>query len=120
MIRDYGVQGIQEKLREHIVITQNLAEKVRKSTDFELLVEPPLNLICFRYNPDNGQSEDELNQINEQILHEANATGKIFITHTKLWGKYTLRMSIGQTRVTQTHVDQAWTLINEVAEQIAK
>ena len=47
VIRDYGVNGLQEKIREHIGMTQNLTEKIRSSSDFELLVEPPLNLILF-------------------------------------------------------------------------
>ncbi|MEZ4850049.1 MAG: hypothetical protein R3B93_15810 [Bacteroidia bacterium] len=83
------------------------------------MVTPPLNLICFRYNPGN-LTEDELNQVNETILNQVNETGKIFFTHTKLWGKYTLRMSIGQTRVTAAHVDEAWELIEEVVIESGK
>ena len=119
VIRDFGVEGIQEKIKSHIEITQNLAKKIRQHPQFELLVTPPLNLICFRYNPGN-LTEDELNQVNETILNQVNETGKIFFTHTKLWGKYTLRMSIGQTRVTAAHVDEAWGLIEEVAIESGK
>jgi len=94
-----------------------LENEINKNADFEMVTPRTLSLVCFRYKPDGAESIEELNAINERILHTANQTGKIFITHTKLNGIYTLRMVIGQTNVKPVHVEKAWKLIREVAER---
>jgi len=117
VMRSYGLRGLQKKLREHIQLAQDLKRKISQHPDFEILAPAPLNLICFRFKPEN-KSEEELNQINEKLLHTLNATGKIYLSHTKLNGKYTLRMVIGQTYVLQKHVEKAWELIQEIAKNL--
>ena len=89
-----------------------------QNTDFELLAPVNLNLVCFRYLGnnlylDNNErlSDEKLNEINAKILQNLNKEGKIYLTHTKLNGKYTLRMVLGQTNLTHAHVAQAWELI---------
>ncbi len=74
-----------------------------------------LNLLCFRYKPKDLSDPEKLNNINELLLQKVNNTGKIFITHTKLNGIYTLRMVIAQTNVNENHVNNAWKLIQETA-----
>jgi len=75
----------------------------------------PLSLVCFRYRPSCIIGTENLNRVNEELLGKLNASGKIFLTHTKLKGQYTLRMSIGGTLTTQEHVEKAWDLIREFA-----
>ncbi len=118
VIRSFGVKGLQEKIRGHISLAQWLEGEINKNTSFEMLTPRTLNLVCFRYKPLGVESLDELNTINERILHEVNQTGKVFITHTKLNGSYSLRMVIGQTNVGKTHVEKAWKLIGEVASSL--
>ena len=114
VIRSYGVTGIQEKIRLHINIAKNLAEKITKEPDFEILAPVVLNTVCFRYIP-TGADEIQINRLNEKLNHLLNDSGKIYLTHTVLKSKYTLRMVIGQTNVTRQHVDKAWDLIRETA-----
>jgi aromatic-L-amino-acid decarboxylase len=111
VIRTYGLEGIQSIIRNHIAMAQSLVQEMRSTPDFELLAPAPLNLICFRYHPTGTDDLTKLNQLNEQILAALNATGKLYLTHTKLNGAYTLRMVIAQTAVTQADVDAAWELI---------
>ncbi|NOX48134.1 MAG: aminotransferase class I/II-fold pyridoxal phosphate-dependent enzyme [Chlorobi bacterium] len=118
VIRSFGVHGLQEKIRGHISLAKWLEGEINKSTSFEMLTPRTLNLICFRYKPLGVESLDELNTINERVLHEVNQTGKVFITHTKLNGAYSLRMVIGQTNVEKTHVEKAWKLVGEVASSL--
>ncbi|MFX0050471.1 MAG: pyridoxal phosphate-dependent decarboxylase family protein [Candidatus Hermodarchaeota archaeon] len=118
VIRYYGVEGLQIKIRYHISLTNSLREKIDISPDFELLAPVPLNTICFRYHPSDIEDEVELNSINEELLHNLNKTGKIFITHTKLKGKYALRFVVGQTEVRESHVNSAWTLIQTEAKKL--
>ena len=116
VIRMYGVSGLQEKIRYHLKIAGNLSELISGEPDFEILAPVVLNVVCFRYNPD-GKSEDQLNILNEKLNHKLNDSGKIYLTHTILNGKYTLRMVTGQTNVTMEHVEVAWELIKKYARE---
>ena len=109
VIRSFGVKGLQEKIREHIRIAEEFAGWVREDPRFELVAPVSLNLVCFRYNPAGSKlSEDELERINRELLEELNLSGKLFLTHTKLAGKYTLRLCTGQTSTSLKHVREAW------------
>lgn len=115
VIRSYGVTQLQEKIREHIRLAQWLEQQVIAHPDFELLAPVPLSVVCFRYKPASFTGHENLNPINEELLRELNNTGKIFLTHTKLNGQYTIRMSIAGTLTGQEHVEKAWELIRETA-----
>jgi len=117
VIRCYGVTGIQEKIRLHIRIAQNLAEKIKQEPDFEILAPVMLNTVCFRYIPA-GVDEKQTNMLNEKMNHLLNDSGKLYLTHTLLKSKYTLRMVIAQTNVTPEHVDNAWDLIRKIAHSL--
>ncbi|GAB1454283.1 pyridoxal-dependent decarboxylase [Draconibacterium sp.] len=108
VIRHYGVEGLQFHIRKHIEMTQNFKNWVRQSQDFELFVEPPFNLVCFRHK--NG------NDFNMNLMNAVNDTGMAFFTHTKLNGQVVLRLSIGQTNTEAKHVKATWGLIQEIAE----
>lgn len=118
VIRNFGVEGIREKIRLHLELAQWLANEIRESNDFELLAPVDFSLVCFRYLPSGITDEAKINEINEQLLQTLNASGKLYMTHTKLNGKYTLRMVIAQTYVEFRHVENAWKLIRETAKCI--
>jgi len=115
VIRNYGVKGLKEKITGHLKMAQWFKQQVDESKDFEVLAPVPLNTICFRKVVE-GRSLDELNQINEVLMHALNKSGDIFLTHVKLNGIFTLRMVIGQTEVEQSHVEKAWSLINSMSK----
>jgi aromatic-L-amino-acid decarboxylase len=117
VIRSYGVKELREKLRYHIKIAARLAEMISGETDFEILAPVVLSLVCFRYIPA-GRSEKEINDINEKLNHKLNDSGQLYLTHTVLNGKYTLRMVTAQTNVTLEHVEKAWDLIRQYARGI--
>jgi len=114
VIRSYGIEGLQDKIRKHISIAASLAEKISGEKDFEILAPVVISVVCFRYKPA-GLNEDQLNSLNEKINHQLNDTGDIYLSHTTLNGKYTLRMVTAQTNVTQEHVEKAWQLILNTA-----
>lgn len=114
VIRSYGVEGLREKVREHIRIAARLSEMITSEPDFELLAPVILSVVCFRYHPA-GFTESQVNHINEKLNHELNDSGKMYLTHTVLNGKYTLRMVTSQTNVTLAHIEKAWTFILETA-----
>lgn len=118
VIRHYGVEGLQQKVREHIRMAKDLTKKIEESEDFEMLAPVPLNTICFRYKPPGIDDTEQLNHMNEKLLERLNRTGKLYMTHTKLNGVYTLRFVIGQTYVKPRHVEQGWQLIKETAKSL--
>ena len=116
VIRSFGVTQLQEKIREHIIMAHWLEHEVIDDRNFEIMAPVPLSMVCFRYRPACIVGTENLNRVNEDLLRKLNASGKIFLTHTKLNGQYTLRMSIGGTLTTQQHVEKAWDLIREIAK----
>jgi aromatic-L-amino-acid decarboxylase len=112
VIRHYGVEGLQHHVREHVRLAQEFASWVRKDDRFELAAPAPLNLICFRH-----KSGDAANQT---IMDRLNASGDLFLTHTKLNGKMTLRLSVGQTHTQARHVENAWRRICEEADKVSE
>ncbi len=119
VIRSYGVVQLQDKIREHIHLAQWLKQQICADSHFEVMAPVPLSLVCFRFNPQTDSSIENLNKINEILLGKLNASGNIFLTHTKLKGQYTLRMSIAGTLTSKQHVQKAWQLIKETAEEMA-
>lgn len=117
VIRMYGVNVLQEKIRYHIGIASKLAELITLEKDFEIMAPVNLNTVCFRYRPQ-GVPEEIVNQMNERLNHKLNDSGKIYLTHTSLNGKYVMRMVTAQTTVTLEHVEKAWELIKETAKGI--
>lgn len=116
VIRSFGLEGLKEKVREHIRIAKNLAVKIRESEDFVLLEPQYLNVVCFRYQPGQISNPEEINQVNQKLMHQLNESGKIYITHTKVRGLITLRMVVAQTNVDERHVEQAWELIKSTSK----
>lgn len=117
VIRYYGTDGLRDKIRYHISIAFRLSEMISKEADFEILAPVKFNVVCFRYLPA-GWQENKINEINEKLNHLLNDSGKIYLTHTVLNGRYTLRMVTGQTNVTLEHVEKAWELIKTTARNI--
>ncbi|MGM0497119.1 MAG: pyridoxal phosphate-dependent decarboxylase family protein [Bacteroidota bacterium] len=113
VLRYYGMNQIREKLRYHLELASEFKQWVEEATDFELLAPVTMNVVSFRYHPSNINDEEKLNALNEKLLQRINKTGKMYFTHTKVNGKYTLRMVIGQTDVERRHIEEAWDVINE-------
>ncbi len=110
VIRHYGVEGLQHHIRGHVRLAQEFTQWVSQSDDFELVVQPPLNLVCFRH-----KAGDDFNM---KLMEAANATGKAYFTHTKIKGQVALRVVIGQTNTEEKHVKAVWELIQDTAKAL--
>jgi len=122
IIRYFGHEGLASRIREHCRLAKLFTSWIEESPDWELMAPVPLSLVCFRACPHvDGRDEKARNAhwdaLNEEIMHAANATGKAFLSHTRLNDKFTLRLAIGNIRTTEKHVRQVWELLNE---QLAK
>lgn len=107
VIRHYGIEGLQHHVREHVRLAQLFRGWVKESKEFELVVECPLNLVCFRHRLGDAATE--------RVHKTVNQSGALYLTHTKLDDRYVLRMNIGQTRTEERHVRAAWERLHAAA-----
>ena len=100
VIRHYGVEGLRFHVRRHVALAQQFAQWVAASDQFELVMPPPLNLVCFRH-----RGGDD---VNRRLLERLNQSGALQLSHAVLNGRYVLRLCVGQTQTEARHVEQAW------------
>ncbi len=110
VIRHYGVEGLRHHIREHVKLAQEFKTWVEADPDFEIAAPVPLNLVCFRH-----VGGDETNQ---RLMDRLNASGKIYLTHTKLGDNVTLRFAIGGVDTREQHVQRAWDLIRQTCRDL--
>jgi aromatic-L-amino-acid decarboxylase len=108
VLRYYGREGIAQVIRNHIAWAQELAQQVDADARFERTAPAPFSTVCFRH-----KSSDQENQA---LLDRVNATGEVFLSHTVLNGRYTLRLAIGNIATTRAHVQRAWELVKGFAK----
>jgi aromatic-L-amino-acid decarboxylase len=119
VLRYFGRTGVIEAIREHCRLARLFGDWVDDAPDFERLAPIPFSVVAFRYHPPDEVDEDRLDALNEAILDRVNASGEVFMSHTKVGGKYAIRIAIGNLRTTEQHVARAWALIREAAEELA-
>ncbi|MGH8905710.1 MAG: pyridoxal-dependent decarboxylase [Egibacteraceae bacterium] len=107
VLRTYGAEGLRRHVRRHVALAREFASWVERDPDFELASPHPLGLVCFRH-----VGGDEAN---EALLEGLNASGLLYLTHTRLEGRYTLRLAIGAPATRRRHVEQAWAHIRRLA-----
>ena len=116
VIRSYGVEGLQAFVREHLRLARLFKSWVEAEPKFELMAPVRFGLVCFRLN--DGRDVGTLNRLNKELLDRLNATGKVYLSHTVLNGKFTLRMVIGQRTTAERHVLAAWELIRLISSEL--
>ncbi|MGN9775713.1 pyridoxal-dependent decarboxylase [Micromonospora sp. H33] len=110
VLRWYGVEGLRAHIRSGVALAGRLADRVRADERFELAAPHPYSLVCFRLRADDA--------VNAELLARVNATGRVHLTHTRVAGRYTLRLAVGSPQTTETHVDEAWTLLTDATDTL--
>lgn len=113
ILRYFGTEGIRQRVRNHIRMSGEFAAWVDENPLLERCAPAPLSTVCFRAKPSGSDNEEELNVFNEELLNSINSSGKLFLTHTKLNGKFVIRLVIASIRMNERHVDEAKQLITE-------
>jgi aromatic-L-amino-acid/L-tryptophan decarboxylase len=112
VLREFGTTGIQQVLTRHIHLAQEFAAWVDAHPAFERVAPVPFSVVCFRARP-HGVDEGQLDALNEHLLTDVNASGEVFLSHTRLNGRLALRLAIGNLRTTEDHVSRAWELLQQ-------
>lgn len=115
VFQSYGVKKIQETIRGHIELGKWFEEQVKEHPDFEMILPRVLNVVVFRYT-----GVEDRDSFNKELLKELNESGKMYLSHTILDGKYALRMVTGNTRIKKHHIESSWKQIVETADKIKK
>jgi aromatic-L-amino-acid decarboxylase len=110
VLRSYGAEGLRGHVREHVRLSGMLSELLAADARFEICAPPALNLTCFRH-----VAGDD---VSRQLLSDLNATGRVFLSHTRLAGAYVIRCSIGGTWTEQRHIEMLFELIDKLAPPV--
>jgi len=111
VLRYFGWNGLADRLRDHLRLAKLFAEWVEAHPSFELLAPVLFGTVCFRAHPAGFDDENALNVLNEQLLRAVNERRETFLSHTKLAGRYTIRIAIGHIQTQESHVQSTWELI---------
>jgi aromatic-L-amino-acid/L-tryptophan decarboxylase len=120
VLRSMGAEEIRTRLRGHIELAQRFAQWVDETPEWETMAPHPLSLVCFRYHPRGVDNDEALERLNAQLLDAVNATGEMFISHTKIDGAYVLRLAIGNLRTARGDVEAAWAILQREAARIPR
>ncbi|HEU4564183.1 MAG TPA: pyridoxal-dependent decarboxylase [Gemmatimonadaceae bacterium] len=110
VLRAFGAEGLATRLRHHCELAREFAGWVEAEEDWVLAAPVPFSTVCFRYAPP-GVDGATLDAMNEATMHQVNASGEAYLSHTRLHGRFTLRLAIGNIRSERRHVERAWELL---------
>jgi aromatic-L-amino-acid decarboxylase len=119
VLRAFGREGLAERIRRHCELAREFAGMVHFEGGWELTAPVTLSLVCFRLVPP-GADEDTIARVNAAIMERVNARGHAYLSHTKVAGRYTLRLAIGNIRTDRSHVDVAWRELREAAAAVQR
>jgi aromatic-L-amino-acid decarboxylase len=125
MIRYFGVDGMAARVRQHLRLARQFAAWIDEAPDWERLAPVPFSTVCFRYRPaapreqaDDPRVERRLNDLNDAILEEVNTSGEIYLSGTRLRGRTTLRVTLGNLRTEAAHVKRCQELLRAAARKL--
>ena len=119
ILRSFGARAIRAHLAEHIRLAQQFAGWIDAHPDFERLAPVPFSVVCFRWRPAGGHLPDaELDAANMRLIDAVNATGDVFLSHTRLRDQLALRVAIGHLETAERHVAHAWELLKSHAADL--
>ena len=119
VLRYFGQEGVRQALRYHIEMASQFAGWVDADPDWERLAPTHFSLVCFRARPQ-GYDEQQIEALNAAVMDEINAGGQAYLSHTKLNGRYTLRLAIGHLRTDLEDVRAVWELLRTAARRLAR
>lgn len=122
LLRFFGLEGLRRRIEAHLALAERLATEVGADPDWELLAPVPFSTVCLRWRPAglSGRADDpwlaeRLDEANAAIMDAVNRDGEVFLSHTRLNGRFTIRVSVGNLRTEARHVERAWELLREAA-----
>ena len=120
LLRWFGLEGLRRRIRHHLELAASFAASVDAAPDWERLAPVPFSTVCFRYRPDRLTADEAaLDTTNAAIMDAVNRSGEVFLSHTRLAGRFTIRLAVGNLRTEARHVERAWQLLQSAALEVA-
>uniref|UniRef100_K3YNA6 Aromatic-L-amino-acid decarboxylase n=1 Tax=Setaria italica TaxID=4555 RepID=K3YNA6_SETIT len=120
VMRTYGSAKLQEHIRSDVAMAKMFEESVRADDRFEVVVPRNFALVCFRIKPQGAMTEEDAEEANRELMERLNRTGKAYLAHTAIGGKFVLRFAVGSSLQEERHVRSAWELIKKTTTEIIK
>jgi len=114
VIRAFGSTGLAARIRRHCELARELAGWISATPGWSVVAPVPFSVVCLRYAP-KGMSESASDAINERLIRAVNATGKVYLSHTRVGGRYVIRVAIGNLRTERRHLEECWRLLQGAA-----
>ncbi|HEY4190849.1 MAG TPA: aminotransferase class I/II-fold pyridoxal phosphate-dependent enzyme [Candidatus Limnocylindrales bacterium] len=125
LIRWFGLDGLRRRIDFHLELAARFAGWVDEDPAWERLAPAPFSTVCFRYRPtalagreDDGDVPDLLDDLNTRLMDAVNQSGEIFLSHTRLRNRFTIRLTIGSLHTQERHVERAWKLLRTEAAKL--
>jgi tyrosine decarboxylase len=118
VMRTYGAAKLQEHIRSDVAMAKMFEDSVRSDDRFEVVVPRNFALVCFRIKPSRGMTEEDADEANRELMERLNRTGKAYLAHTVVGGKFVLRFAVGSSLQEERHVRSAWELIKKTTAEI--
>jgi aromatic-L-amino-acid decarboxylase len=126
MLRWFGLDGFRRRIAHHLEMAQAFGRWVDADPDFERLAPVPFSTVCLRYRPHElaGHENDaaiaaRLDELNARLMDAVNRSGEVFLSHTRLAGRFTIRVALGHIRGEDRHAARAWELLQREAAALA-
>ena len=119
VMRYFGLDGLRTRIADHLEQAARFAAWVDAEPEAERLAPVPFATVCFRWRPRGIDDDAILDRLNEQLMERLNGTGEVFISHTRLRGRFTLRVALGNLRTEPRHLERFWALVRELGPIVA-
>ncbi len=116
VMRYFGAEGIRERIRQHVDMAREVGGWIDEEPGWERVAPVPFSTVVFRYAPE-GVEDGAADELNREIMDRVNATGRAFLSHTVLNGRFCLRLALGNLKTRWEHLERSWRLLREAAER---
>ncbi|HEY7827384.1 MAG TPA: pyridoxal-dependent decarboxylase [Candidatus Limnocylindrales bacterium] len=118
VLRTFGLEGLRARINEHLGLAAELSSWIEADPDWERLAPTRFSTVCFRFHPADSGADARLDELNAGVMAAVNRTGEVFLSHTRLAGRFTIRLAIGNLRTEERHVARAWALLRLEAARL--
>jgi aromatic-L-amino-acid decarboxylase len=120
LLRWFGLDGLRARIRQHLALASEFSGWVDAAPDWQRLAPVPFSTVCFRHVPPAlAGDEAAIDAHNAAVMDAVNRSGEVFLSHTRLRGRFTIRLAIGNLRTERRHVERAWQLLQQAGEEVS-
>lgn len=117
VLRAFGAEGMADRVRAHVAMAQGFARWIDETPDWERMAPAPMSTVLFRHRRA-GLDEAAQDEHNRRLMDAVNATGRVFLSHVVVRGRFAMRLAVGNLRTTEAHIAGTWDLLRRTAAAV--